>query len=164
MKMAIASKGKDLSSEVDERFGRADFFLITDKNGEIIDEVIKNESKNNTTGAGTNAASLIAEKNVSLLIAGNLGPKAEAVINAAGIKFMSFAGKIRDALVFVKEKGLNSLKVQSSDELGNYQFGRGMGAGAGRGRCINRRRRTPMGPGCRFGGGNGYGQGGRGRF
>lgn len=173
MKIAIASKGKELSSQVDERFGRAEFFIITDKKGETIEEVIKNDSKNNSTGAGTSAASLIAEKQVSLLLAGNLGPKAQAVIDAAGIKFINFEGKVSDALISVREKELDPLKAQSLPEYSASQTisrerrraGSGRGMGNGKGRCRNRGKEMAMEANqCRCNGSRGTGKNGSWRF
>jgi len=166
MKTAIAAKGSDLTSQTDERFGRADFFLITDKDCRTIEEVIENVSKNDSTGAGTGAASLVAEKGVSFLVAGNLGPKAENVISTAGINFISFAGTVFEAMEFVRQ---NSSVQQTffkptaesqtpSVKTENFDFpragkgvgqkpstgpgmgmGRGMGTGpgGGRGKCRN---------------------------
>jgi len=189
MKTAIAAKGRDLTSQVDERFGRAEFFLITDKDCQAIEEVIENVSKNDSTGAGTGAASLVAEKGVSFLVAGNLGPKAENVISSAGINFISFSGTVSEAIDFVKQNStLSQESFQPAAASGSpsankddFDFpragqgagqgqrtgsgrgmGRGMGTGqgGGRGKCRN----SGAGKGRGGGGGRGMGRQNSGRF
>ncbi|MDY0131648.1 MAG: NifB/NifX family molybdenum-iron cluster-binding protein [Desulforegulaceae bacterium] len=147
MKLAIASNGKDSSALVDERFGRADYFLLTNEEGTSIEEVIDNNAKNSETGAGTGAASLIAEKGVKMLFAGNLGPKAQAVLDEAGISFISFSGTVAEAMEFAKQGNLPPAGPPSSPGT--------PGSGAGRG--------TGQGRGLGQGGGMGQGGGGRGR-
>lgn len=139
MKIAIASNGTNTDSQVDERFGRADFFLITNENGDQIEEVIENNSKNSQTGAGTGSASLIAEKGVKALFAGNLGPKAESVLNAAGINFISFQGTVAQAMEMADKDNFfnqnqNSGNLQQRGQQGaGMGYGRGMGKGRGMG-------------------------------
>ncbi|MGM0418998.1 MAG: NifB/NifX family molybdenum-iron cluster-binding protein [Thermodesulfobacteriota bacterium] len=172
MKTAIAAKGKDLTSQVDERFGRADFFLITDKDCQTIEEVIENVSKNDSTGAGTGAASLVAEKGVSFLVAGNLGPKAENVISTAGINFISFAGTVSEAMEFVRQNSSvqpdsfqPGAKTQAAPSADSFDYPRaGKGTGQGRGMGMGRGMGTGPGGGrgqCRNPG-KGQGRGGGG--
>ncbi|MGE4519844.1 MAG: NifB/NifX family molybdenum-iron cluster-binding protein [Desulfobacteraceae bacterium] len=141
MKIAIASNGKDTSAQVDERFGRADYFLITNENCDTIQEIIENKSKNSQTGAGTGSASLIAEKGVKALFAGNLGPKAESVLSQAGISFVSFSGTVGDALEFARTSNL-SASTENQTVAGKNQpmkqgpgMGQGRGMGGGKGGC-----------------------------
>lgn len=51
MKIAISSQGTDLNSQVDPRFGRAQYFIITDS--DTLDyEVIENPNISAAGGAG----------------------------------------------------------------------------------------------------------------
>jgi predicted Fe-Mo cluster-binding NifX family protein len=160
MKIAIASNGTTAASQVDERFGRADYFLITNENGDQIEEIIENNAKNSSTGAGTGSASIIAEKGVKALFAGNLGPKAESVLSAAGVNFISFQGSVAQAMEMAKQSNFYNQNPGSSNYQnqgqqqpfgGGMGGGRGMGGGGGRG----------MGGGGRgMGGGGGRGMGG----
>lgn len=165
MKIAIASNGTNTDSQVDERFGRADFFLITNDNGDQIEEVIENNSKNSQTGAGTGSASLIAEKGVKALFAGNLGPKAESVLNAAGINFISFQGTVAQAMEMADKDNFfnqnqNSGNLQQRGQQGaGMGYGRGMGKGRGMGQGCGTGQGRGMGGGCRKG--MGRNQGGR---
>lgn len=98
-RLCITSRGKDLSSEVDPRFGRTQYFLIVDP--ETMDfEVIENPNIEVTHGAGTQTAQLITnKKNIGTLLTGNCGPNAQRVLQSAGIKVITgVSGNIKDAL------------------------------------------------------------------
>lgn len=99
MKIAVTSKGTDLDSEVDPRFGRAAFILIVDP--ETLDfEVLDNsENVNALKGAGIQAASMVSDKKVDVLLTGFCGPNAFKVINAANIGVANNAeGSVKDAV------------------------------------------------------------------
>jgi predicted Fe-Mo cluster-binding NifX family protein len=84
MKIAVAADGKDLSSKVDDRFGRAPWFLIVDTTTGGV-EAIENEGASQASGAGPKAAEMMARRNVDCLIAGHCGPNAFAALAAHGI-------------------------------------------------------------------------------
>ena len=87
-RICITSRGKDLGSEVDPRFGRANYFILIDP--ETMDlEVLENPNTEAAHGAGTQTAQLIAGKNVKAVLTGNCGPNAERVLQAAGIKVIT---------------------------------------------------------------------------
>ena len=81
MKIAICSKGNDLSSLCDERFGRCETFLVFDTETKE-SFVVDNEAKNEGAGAGGKAVKTLFHKGVDLLIAPELGPKAMEAIKA----------------------------------------------------------------------------------
>jgi predicted Fe-Mo cluster-binding NifX family protein len=172
MKIALTSTGTELTAAIDSRFGRCDYFIIIDTDSMQF-EVLPNEHKDLSSGAGIQAATFMASKGVQAVITGNCGPNAIQVLSTAGIDiYTGEAGKT------VKEsiEGFKSGQLAPSKETGPSkptvkdqgvatgrnpgQFipqggrgmgggGRGMGGGGGRG----------MG-GC--GGGRGMGGGGRG--
>ncbi len=81
MKIAVCSKGNDLNSLCDERFGRCETFVIFDT--ETKESVaIDNEAKNEGAGAGGKAVKILANNKVDVLIAPELGPKAVDAIKA----------------------------------------------------------------------------------
>jgi predicted Fe-Mo cluster-binding NifX family protein len=90
MKIAVSSSGKTLESVVDERFGRAPYFLIID--GDQF-EVVENPNLSAGGGVGVQTAQMLADRIVEAVIAGNFGPKAFEVLSAAGIKTYSASGK-----------------------------------------------------------------------
>ncbi len=92
MKICITSKGDNIASEMDERFGRCGYFIFYDTVTKQID-VMKNIFAESGGGAGTKAAQLMAEKGVETLVTGHLGENASAGINAAGIKVKNETNK-----------------------------------------------------------------------
>lgn len=97
-KICITAQGPELDSEVDPRFGRAPYFLIV--NPDTLEfEVLANDSKDMAHGAGIQTAQLIAGKKVSAVLTGQCGPKAQQVLDAAGIQIIGgITGKARDAV------------------------------------------------------------------
>ncbi len=98
MKIAITSLGEELSSGVDGRFGRCDYFVIVDP--ESLDyEAISNGSKNAVGGAGVEAAQTVAGSGVSAVITGNVGPNAYRALSSAGVDIYTGAsGTVQDAI------------------------------------------------------------------
>lgn len=79
MKLAIALKENDYNSSVDERFGRAPFFIIVDSDTKEF-EIIENEAKDEATGAGLKAVKNLLKYEIDIIIAGEIGPKAGELI------------------------------------------------------------------------------------
>lgn len=79
MKLAIALKENDYNSSVDERFGRAPFFIIIDSDTKEF-EIIENEAKDEATGAGLKAVKNLLKHEIDVIIAGEIGPKAGELI------------------------------------------------------------------------------------
>jgi predicted Fe-Mo cluster-binding NifX family protein len=85
MRIAVAANGNDLLSAVDDRFGRAPWFLIVDtETGDV--EAIENDGSSQMSGAGPKAAQMIASREVDCLVAGHCGPNAFAALAAHGIE------------------------------------------------------------------------------
>lgn len=100
MKIAISALGTDLDSNIDERFGRARYFILLDTDTSAIIEVVDNlENQHASHGAGVQAAQSVADKGIDWLLTGAVGPKAYQILNQAGIKIASGAsGTIREAV------------------------------------------------------------------
>ena len=99
MKIAITSKGTDLSSEVDPRFGRAQYFIIYDTKSSQYQPLDNSINLNALQGAGIQSAKNIVDMGVEALITGNVGPKAFSTLQSAGIRvFIGAAGTVEDAL------------------------------------------------------------------
>lgn len=87
MKYALPT---DDGTTVGKVFGRATSFAMYDQaDSSII--LLKNDGINAEHGAGTGAASFLADKGVNVVIAPEVGPKAAAGLAAAGIKMTSAA-------------------------------------------------------------------------
>ena len=99
MKIAITSKGKDLDSPMDPRFGRAPYILIVDTLNQGLEVLNNSENVNAFKGAGIQAAVMVNERGAKVLLTGYCGPNAFKTLNAAGIKVANdVTGTVRDAL------------------------------------------------------------------
>ena len=111
MRIAVSSQGKDLTSKVDQRFGRASCFLVFDTDDESFEVVENSQNVNAAQGAGIQAAENVTKKNVDLVVSGNFGPKAFQALQAAGVKIALWAdGIVSEAI----ELGRND-KLKISD-------------------------------------------------
>ncbi|MCK5780198.1 MAG: NifB/NifX family molybdenum-iron cluster-binding protein [Psychrilyobacter sp.] len=88
MKISICSKKEGLDSLVDERFGRTENFTIIDLDTMAI-KTIKNNAKDQVSGAGGEAVKLLSKHSVDIAIVPHLGPKAETAMEAFEIKTFS---------------------------------------------------------------------------
>jgi predicted Fe-Mo cluster-binding NifX family protein len=99
MKIAITAMGKDIDSQVDPRFGRAQFILIVDQDGTITEAIDNSQNRNAMKGAGIQAAKILADRRVEVLMTGHCGPNAFTTLKAAGIKVgIDQSGTVKDAL------------------------------------------------------------------
>jgi len=99
MKIAITAQGKELSSEVDLRFGRAKWIIIVD--GETGDfEAHDNIVNLNTVqGAGIQTGQNIANLGAEAVLTGNVGPNAFKTLKAANVKvLLSETQTVQDAV------------------------------------------------------------------
>jgi predicted Fe-Mo cluster-binding NifX family protein len=84
--ISIVRNEKGLDDLMDERFGRAEAFLVVDAaTGEAV-ETIDNPSVAAAHGAGTGAASMLKQAGVDRVISGRFGPKASDALRAHGIE------------------------------------------------------------------------------
>jgi predicted Fe-Mo cluster-binding NifX family protein len=98
MKIAISSTGPTADAALDERFGRCACFVIADSDGTVLGP-IDNSSAAQGQGAGIQAARLVAEQGVSVVLTGRCGPNACDTLAAAGVSVLTgFSGTVRQAL------------------------------------------------------------------
>jgi len=99
MKVAITTRGTDLESEVDLRFGRAVGFIIYDTEEKTYRHVDNNQNMNAMQGAGIQAAQNVVKENVDAIITGNCGPKAFMVLSGANVKiYIGAEGTVQEAI------------------------------------------------------------------
>jgi len=91
MKIAVTAKGGSLNAQMDERFGRCEYFIIVDSETMRFNAVF-NPSSAASGGAGPSAAREIAKHGAEVLITGNVGMNAQQALDAAGIKVVTMAG------------------------------------------------------------------------
>jgi len=118
MKICITSTGKDLQSQMDPRFGRAQYFLIYDLDNNAY-SVIDNESIEASGGAGTSASQTMSTEGVQAVISGNFGPNASDALNAFEIEmYTSESGVINEIIDNFRNDKLN--KVASATVKGHH--------------------------------------------
>lgn len=99
MKIAVTSKGIDLDSAVDPRFGRAAYILVVDTANFDYEVLDNKENINALKGAGIQAASMISDRGAEVLLTGFCGPNAFKTLNAAKIGVANnAAGTVREAV------------------------------------------------------------------
>jgi predicted Fe-Mo cluster-binding NifX family protein len=99
MKVAVTAKGPELSSPVDPRFGRAAYIIIVDTETMGCEVLDNTTNVNAFKGAGIQAATMVADKGVEVLLTGYCGPNAFKTIQAAGVKVVNdVSGTVEEAL------------------------------------------------------------------
>jgi len=99
MKIAVSAQGRDLESPVDPRFGRARSFVVFDTETEQTIALDNQVNLNAMQGAGIQAARAVTGLGVSVVITGNIGPKAFAALEAGQVAVYSgAAGTVRQAI------------------------------------------------------------------
>jgi predicted Fe-Mo cluster-binding NifX family protein len=109
MKVAISSKGIDLESQVDPRFGRSQYFIIVDPAIRAF-EVVNNEAAALSSGAGILAAQIVLNAGADVVITGSLLSNTTNALEAADMKvYHGASGNARRAVIYVA-KLLGGLK------------------------------------------------------
>ena len=91
MKIAVASEGKSIDSEVSLRGGRAPYYLIFEDKKLV--EAVKNPFAVGGGGAGWSVAYMLAEKKIDMVIASRIGSNMEFALKEKGLKFKEVQGK-----------------------------------------------------------------------
>jgi predicted Fe-Mo cluster-binding NifX family protein len=111
MKVAVTSQGKELSSDIDPRFGRAKWILLVDTETGVSGAYDNTVNLNLAQGAGIQTGQNIANLGAEAVITGNIGPNAFKTLNAANIRvYLSEAKTIQEAIRSLKEGELNEVK------------------------------------------------------
>jgi predicted Fe-Mo cluster-binding NifX family protein len=100
MKIAVTTTGKDLSSPLDERFGRAPGFIVFDTEKGTHTYMDNRQNMEAMQGAGIQSAKTVIDAGAKVLITGNVGPKAHAALTAGGVEiYLKNGGTVDDAIV-----------------------------------------------------------------
>ena len=119
MKIAFATTGRNLDGPMDERFGRAQSFLIYDLEAGAFEVVENGLGVNAAQGAGILSAEAVARAGAGGLVARHCGPKAFRVRKAAGVKvYFSRAATVAQALEEYRSGRL--AEVRSADVEGHW--------------------------------------------
>lgn len=128
MIIAVCSQGTGLDSIVDQRFGRCACFILVDlDSGQF--SAVTNPSVDSAGGAGVQTAQFLGNEGVDAVLVGNVGPKAIAALNAAGIKvYTGIKGTVADAVALYQQGKLSPVLESTVPS----HFGLGQGQGKGR--------------------------------
>jgi predicted Fe-Mo cluster-binding NifX family protein len=98
LKIAVASDGKTTESPISGKAARCKYFLLFDEEGQLT-EILENPHGNAPGGAGPKTADFLAQKEVTLLVAGNIGSKMKAALKRQEIVYVEFSGTVEEGLL-----------------------------------------------------------------
>jgi predicted Fe-Mo cluster-binding NifX family protein len=97
-KICLTASDKTMDSKIDPRFGRAAYFHILDPSSRQI-EIVTNPNLEEAHGAGIKTAQMLVDRGVRIILTGRVGPKADQVLQAAGVQVIGVTGgTIREAI------------------------------------------------------------------
>jgi predicted Fe-Mo cluster-binding NifX family protein/ferredoxin len=187
MKIAVTATGATLEAPLDLRFGRCPYFVIVETDN-LNFEAVPNPSATADSGAGIQAAQLVAGTGAKFVLTGNCGPNAYQTLSAAGLGvIVGCSGTVRNVVENFKAGRYSATEqpnvashfgsaaasnvsngpppeAQSpTDFTPGVGMGRGMGRGGGGGGGMGMGRGMGRGGGGGRGMGRGMGRGGGGR-
>jgi len=112
MKIAITAQGKEISSEIDLRFGRAKWIIVVDSETGDFAAHDNAVNLNAVQGAGIQTGQNIANLDVEVVITGNVGPNAFKTLNTAGVKI--FLAQQKQTV----QEAIDSFKAGKLKEVG----------------------------------------------
>ncbi|HID91134.1 TPA: dinitrogenase iron-molybdenum cofactor biosynthesis protein, partial [Candidatus Bathyarchaeota archaeon] len=134
MKVAVSATGGSLDAQMDPRFGRCPYFVIVDTETMGF-EALLNVSQSAPSGAGIQAAQLVAGRGAQVVLTGSIGPNAFQALSSLGISVITGVfGTVRDAVGRFKSGRLQRATAPTTP----FGFGMGMGRGRGGGRGMGR--------------------------
>jgi len=86
MKVVVTSQGRDMSSEIDLRFGRAKWLIVIDTDTGDFQAHDNVQNLNAAQGAGIQAGRNVVNLDAEAVVTGNVGPKAFRTLAAAKVK------------------------------------------------------------------------------
>ena len=87
MKVAIASTGNTLDSNIDSSFGRCAWFIIIDTESGGM-EFIPNNNRDREEHVGRVAVELVSLRNVSMIVSGDFGQKIKPMLDSMHIQMV----------------------------------------------------------------------------
>ena len=114
-KICVTSQGDNLDSAVDPRFGRSQYFIIVDANS-LEFEAIENPNVSGMGGVGIQSAQFMSEREIKVVLTGNVGPNAFQTLKAANIEVITGAsGIVKEAVEKYKKGEFKSTDGPSVD-------------------------------------------------
>ena len=105
MKIAISAKTGSIESQMDERFGRCNYFILFDDKTEQIKSIV-NLAASASSGAGPIAVKELVKHKVKTVVTGSIGEIAEESLQMAGIEIITMeALTVQEAIdIYLKFK------------------------------------------------------------
>ena len=133
MKIAVSATSGNLDAQIDPRFGRCPYFVIVDPETMKF-ETVQNVSQSAPSGAGIQAAQIVANTGAEVVLTGNVGPNAFQALSSFGIKIITgVLGTVREAVEKFKSGQLKGTSAPTTPMGFGAGGGSGMGGGMGRG-------------------------------
>ena len=106
MKIAVASRGKTISSRVDDRFGRCPYFLVFDTTS-LTMEMIDNPGLKEKNAAGIRACQMLIANNINAVVVKNIGHNSLVTLTGADMDVYTVtSGTVSAAIEKVKRSEL----------------------------------------------------------
>lgn len=86
MRIAVTAAGPELTSAVDQRFGRARYLIVVDTPERTLTAIDNQAGMNAAQGAGIQAAQNVIDNKATAVITGHCGPKAFRALKAGGVE------------------------------------------------------------------------------
>lgn len=87
MRIAIASTGFSIESNISNQFGRSPYFVIYDTETKSL-EFIPNPHKDKEEGAGLAAVKLVVSRNIQKILSGDFGIKIKPLLDSQKIQMI----------------------------------------------------------------------------
>lgn len=99
--------GNTFDSQLDQRFGRAAYFIIVDTASDSVSVIENSGNVQAAHGAGIQTAQTIVNSGATVIITGNIGPKALQVLQKANLELVTgVTGTCRECYNAYKERKL----------------------------------------------------------
>ena len=119
MKIVVTSLGETLDSPVDQRFGRARYFILYDTETQEWSSEDNRQNLTATQGAGIQAAQCVINLGAQAVITGHCGPKAFATLAAGNVEvYPSAKGTVHDAIQALESGKMK--KAVNADVEGHF--------------------------------------------
>jgi predicted Fe-Mo cluster-binding NifX family protein len=114
MKIAVSAQGDTLESPTSPVFGRSTSYVFVDSETMTF-EAVPNPAMSQGGGAGIQAAQLVVNRGAQVVLAGNLGPNAFDVLDAAGVRaYLVPEGSVRQAVEAFKAGRLQPIEAANA--------------------------------------------------
>lgn len=90
MRIAVASRGKTMSSRIDDRFGRCPYFLVLDTTS-MKTETIENAGQQEKDAAGIKACQMLIDNDINAVVVKNIGHNSLVTLTGAGMDVYTVA-------------------------------------------------------------------------